>query len=162
MEPMRSDPKDVNVVAAGEGLPKRSVAASVRRATLFLLAIALVYFFIWVPWRTSPSNFPLFLGFGMIQIAAIYTQVLRDGVMAWDAPPLFLNSFMFLLVSGLALVGFVIGLLIGFKSKPWWEGLLLPIPPFVFATYLFRRPNPAPPLSVGLGTLLLSLILKAI
>lgn len=93
----------------------------------------MAYFFIWVPWRSSRANFLLFLGFGMIQIAGVYTQDLHDSVMAWDAPPLFMNPFMFLFVSGLALLGFATELIVGARSKAWWEALLLPIPPFVLA-----------------------------
>jgi hypothetical protein len=157
---MKTDPQHVS--AAHEGFPKDSVAVSVRRAILFLLAMSIAYFFIWVPWRSSPANFLLFLGFGMIQIAAVYTQDLRGSVMAWDAPPLFMNPFMSLFVSGLALLGFATELIIGARSKAWWEALLLPIPPFVLASYTFPRTNPVRPFVVGVAVLLLALVLKII
>jgi hypothetical protein len=161
-EPMRSDPEHVDAVGTPEGFTERGVAVFVRRASLFLLAIALAYFFVWVPWRSSRPNFLFFLGFGMVQIAAVYTQDLCGSAMAWDAPPLILNPFMSLLVSCLALVGLAIELVIAYASKPWWEFLLLPIPPFIFATYLFRRSNPIPPFVAGVFTLLIALYLKII
>lgn len=166
---MRSDPQDVNTVGAHKGLPKDSVAVSVRRAILFLLAMSVAYFFIWVPWRSSRANFLLFLGFGMIQIAAVYTQDLRESLKAGDAQtlyvwllrsPLFMNPFMSLLVTALALLGFATELIIGGRSKAWWEALLLPLPPIVLASYTFPRTNPVRPFFVGVGALILALVLK--
>jgi hypothetical protein len=72
-----------------------------------------------------------------------------------------MNPFVSLFVSGLALVGFVIKLKIGFGSKPWWEALLLPIPPFLFTgVVLFPRHNPVQPFFVGVAALLIALVLK--
>lgn len=131
-----------------------------RRAILFLLATSIVYFFIWIPWRTSRSNFLLFLGFGMIQIAAVYTQDLRGSAMAWDAPPLFMNPFVSLFVSSLAVVGLGTELVVGGRSKALWVALLLPFPPLALATYVFPRTNPVRPFFVGIVLLMLALVLK--
>ena len=155
---MKTDSQHVNPVR--EGFPKDSSAVSVRGFVLFLLVIGMAYFFIWAPWRSSRANFLLFLGFGMIQIAAVYSQDLHDSVMALDAPPLFMNPFMLLFVTGLALLGFAIELIIGARAKAWWEAVLLPIPPIVLASYCFRRTNPVPPFFVGLVALLVALTLK--
>jgi len=159
---MQSDPQHVKKVEprTGFGFPKDSVAVYVRRAILFLLVMSIAYFFIWVPWRSSPANFFLFYGFGMIQIGAVYTQDLRESVMAFDAPPLFMNPFVSLIVTGLALLGFATELIIGGRSKAWWEAVLLPVPPFVLASYTFPRTNPVPPFFVGIAALLLALVLK--
>jgi hypothetical protein len=156
---MQPGTKQVRTVEAGGG---RSFAVSVRRTILFLLVMSIAYFFIWVPWRNSPANFLFFFGFGMIQIAAVYTQDLRDSVMAYDSPPLFTNPFMLLFVSGLALLGFVIELKIGGKSKVWWEAALLTIPPVVFASYTFPRTDPVRPFFVGIAALLLAVVLKIV
>ncbi len=159
---MNTDAQRAGAVVAHERLPKHSVAVSVRRAILFLLVMSIAYFFIWVPWRSSRANFLLFIGFGMIQIAAVYTQDLRGSVMVWDAPPLFMNPFMSLFVSGLALFGFATELIIGGRLKALWETLLLPIPPFILASYVFPRTNPVRPFFVGVAALILALVLKII
>ena len=71
-----------------------------------------------------------------------------------------MKPVVFLLVSGLALLGFATELAVGARSKAWWEALLLPIPPFVFASYSFRRTNPLPPFFAGFVALLIALALK--
>jgi len=93
---MQSNPHQVKTVEALAGAPRNSFAVSVRHGILFLFAISIAYFFIWIPWRNSRANILFFYGFGLIQIAAVYTQDLNDdprSVLA--APPLFLNPFMF-------------------------------------------------------------------
>lgn len=172
LEPMKSDTQYVNAVGTRKGFPKDSFAVSVRRFVMFLLGIGLGYVFIWVPWRSSRVDFLLFYGFGAIQVSAMYTQELRESLTARDAQtlyvwllrsPVFMNPFMSLFVSGLALVGFVVELKIGFGSKPWWQALLLPIPPFLFTgVVLFPRHNPVPPFFVGVAALLVALVLKTI
>src|SRR5258708_17702367 len=124
LKPTQSDTQHVSAGGARKRFSKGSVAASAWRTILFLSVISMAYFFIWVPWRSSRVKFLLFYGFGMIQIAAVYTQDLRESVMAFDAPPLFMNPFMSLFVTGLALLRFATGLIIGGRSKNWLEALL--------------------------------------
>jgi len=161
---MKSDKHHLNAIATREGFPKDSFAVFVRRSYQNLLMICMAYFFIWVPWRGSRVDLLLFIGFGMIQVAGFYVQDLADNPMPpITGPLLFLNPFMSFFVLGLGLLGFVVELIVGFVSKPWWEALLLPIPPYIFTLlFAFPRRNPAPPFFAGVLALLLALMLKAI
>jgi len=58
------------------------------------------------------------------------------------------------------MVGVVVELTIGFGSKPWWQALLLPIPPLLLAAYLFRRPSPVLPFFLGIAAVFLAIVLK--
>ncbi len=137
-------------------MKKEPLAVSVRRFVLFLIKLCILYFFIWVPWRTNRASFLLFFGSGMIQVAATYAQEWNPAVI----PPLFMNSFMRLFVSLLAIAAFVVELVVGFGTKPWWEALLLPIPPFLIASVWYKGRNPAPPFFTGAIALVVALLLK--
>jgi hypothetical protein len=143
-----------------EDFPKDSGGVFLRRFVVFLLGLVLAYCFMWLPWRSSRADFLFFIGCGMIQLAAVYTHDLRARVMAWDAPSLFMNPFMYLFVSLLSLAGFVLELMVGFGTKPWWEALLLPIPPFMFAGLWYTRHNPVFPFFTGVFALVLAFLLK--
>jgi hypothetical protein len=137
-------------------LAKEPFAVRVRRLILLLVEICILYFFIWVPWRASRASFLLFLGFGMVQVAATYTNEWNPAVV----PPLFMNRAVRVVVSLLGIAGFVVELVVGFGAKPWWEALLLPVPPFALASVWFKSRNPAPPFFAGAVALLLALLLK--
>jgi hypothetical protein len=124
-ESLQPEKSHIRTLETMEDFPKDSGGVFLRRFVVFLLGLVLAYFFMWLPWRSSRADFLFFVGCGMIQLAAVY--------MAWDAPPLFMNPFMSLCVSLLSLAGFVLELIVGFGAKPWWEALLLPIPPLMFA-----------------------------
>jgi len=164
MEPMKSAKQHLKAIATGERFPKDSFAVFVRRSCQNLLMICMAYFFIWVPWRGSRVDLLLFIGFGMIQVAGFYMQDLADNPMApITGPLLFLNPFMSFVVLGLGLVGLVVELIVGFVSKPWWEALLLPIPPYIFTLlFAFPRRNPAPPFFAGVFALFLGVVLKTL
>jgi hypothetical protein len=140
-------------MSAEEVLTKQPFAVSVRRFILFLAELCILYFFIWIPWRPNRVLFLLFFGVGMIQIAATYAQENNP-----HKPALFMGNIMILLVSILAVAGFIGELVIGFRAKPWWEALLLPIPPFMIASVWFRSRNPAPPFFIGILALFLALL----
>jgi len=94
----------------------------------------------------------------MVQLAATYTSE-ENPV---DKPPLFMGNLPMVFIGLLALAGFVVELVVGFKAKPWWEALLLPIPPFAFASVWYKRHNPAPPFFTGIFALLLALLGKLV
>lgn len=96
----------------------------------------------------------------MTQLAALYTHDLRNSGMAWDGPVFFMNPLVSAFVTLLGLGGFVAELVVGFGSKPWWEALLLPIPPFMFASVWYKRHNPVFPSFTGAFALVLALLLK--
>jgi hypothetical protein len=145
-------------IDANEAPQKEPLAVSIRRFVLFLVELCILYFFIWVPWRTNRASFLLFFGSGMIQVAAIYAQEWNPGV----TPPLFMNGLVRLFVGLLAVALFVFELVIGFGAKPWWEALLLPIPPFIIASVWYKSRNPSWPFISGTIALLLALLLKAL
>jgi hypothetical protein len=159
---MQSDPQHAKQIVAIRGLTKDSFAIFVWRTIQNLLMVCMAYFFIWIPWRGSRAHFLLFIGFGMVQVAGFYVQDLGDNPMARiTGPLLFLNPLMAIFVNGLGLVGFVVELIVGFGAKPWWEALLLPIPPYIFTLlFVFPRRNPAPPFFAGIFALFLALMLK--
>ncbi len=131
-------------------------AVKVRQFALFVVEVCILYFLIWVPWRTSRASFLVFFGFGMIQVAATYANEFNPGV----TPPLFMAVLMRVFVGLLAISGLVVELVIGFGAKPWWEALLLPAPPFVIASVWFKSRNPAPPFFAGIFGLMMALLLK--
>ena len=136
-------------------------AMTVRKFIVLLVVLCLGYFLIWLPWRNSRTDFLLFFGCGMIQLAATYTHDLRkDPANYVLGPILFLNPFMYLFVSALAFVGLIFELTVGFNAKPWWEALLLPIPPFAFASVWYKRHNPVLPFFTGIIALVVALLLK--
>jgi hypothetical protein len=94
----------------------------------------------------------------MIQVAATYAQEWNPAV----TPPLFMNSLVRLFVGLLALALFVLELVVGFGAKPWWEALLLPVPPFMIASVWYKSRNPALPFFSGTIALVLALVLKAL
>jgi len=135
-------------------LHEATFAARVRRGryVLLLVVLGMTYLFIWLPWKVSPISFFIFLGFGLIQTAGIYCQD-NGPSRAPDVPPLFLNRIVCVLVMILGLLGLISEFVIGFRSKPWWEALLLPVPPFIVTGIWFVRHNPAPPFFVGIAAL---------
>ena len=124
----------------------------VRQFILFLVEIAALYFFIWLPWHTSRPSFLFFFGVGMIQVSATY---ISEAISVTIGDTL-LSLFVMLVAFG----GLIAELYIGWHSKPWWQALLLPVPPFFLATVWFKSRNPAPPFFAALPFLLLALLLK--
>jgi len=143
---------------ANEALQKEPLAVSIRRFVLFLVELCILYVFIWVPWRINRASFLLFFGSGMIQVAATYAQESNPAV----TPPLFMNALVRLFVGLLAVALFVFELVVGFGTKPWWEALLLPIPPFVIASVWYKGRNPILPFFSGVIALVLALLLKVL
>jgi len=141
---------------ASEQAVKQPFDVTVRKGVLLFLALACLYWFVWVPWRPSRVSFLVFFGFGMIQLAATYVNEFNPA----DIPPLFMSSLVRLFIRLLAVAGLVIELALGFGAKPWWEALLLPIPPFAFASVLYRIHNPAPSFFTGVMALVMALLLK--
>jgi hypothetical protein len=137
-----------------ERAAKEPFAVKVRRFVLFLVAVCIIYFFIWVPWHTNRASFLIFCGFGAIQVAATYVNEFNPYI-----PPLFMSSLVRVFVSLLAIAGLVFELVVGFGAKPWWEALLLPIPPFAIASIWFKSRNPAPPFFTGILALVVALLL---
>ncbi len=134
-------------------LPKKEPpAVNVWRFILFLVEIAVLHFFIWLPWRTSRPSFLLFFGVGMVQVSATYISETKDVTLG--------DSLLSLFVMLLAIGGLIAELYVGWHSKPWWQALLLPMPPFFLATVWFKSRNPAPPFFAALPFLLLALLLK--
>jgi hypothetical protein len=139
-----------------ENPAKEPFAVTIRKFVLWLLAFGCLYLFVWVPWRPSRASFLAFFGFGMIQLAGTYVSESNPV----DIPPLFMSSLVSLFVMLLAVAGFVVELILGFGAKPWWEALLLPLPPFLFASVFYRVHNPAPPLFTGIFALGVALMLR--
>jgi len=139
-----------------EQATKQPFAVTVRRFVLLLLALGLLYLLVWVPWRPSRATFLIFFGFGMIQLAATYVNEFNPA----DIPPLFMRSFVRVFVGLLAIAGLVVELVVGFRAKPWWEAVLLPLPPFAFASVFYRIHNPAPSFFTGVIALVMALLLK--
>ena len=133
-------------------LPKEPPAVRMRRFVLFLVEMSILYFLIWLPWRTSRASFLLFFGFGMIQVSATYISESKSTT--WG------DTLLSLFVMLLAVGGFIAELVVGFRGKPWWEALLLPVPPFALASVWFKSRNPAPPFFSGVPFLVLALLLK--
>jgi hypothetical protein len=139
-----------------ENPAKEPFAVTVRKFVLLLLALGCLYLFVWLPWRPSRASFLVFLGFGMIQLAATYVSQFNPV----DIPPLFMNSLVRVFVMLLAVAGLVVELILGFGGKPWWEALLLPLPPFLFASVFYRVHNPAPSFFTGVIALVVALLLR--
>ena len=139
-------------------LRKEPFAVSLRRLALFIVELLILYFFIWLPWRPSRASFLLFFGAGMIQVAATYALEWNPAVI----PPLFMNSLVRVFVGLLAITTFVIELVVGFGNKPWWEALLLPLPPLVIASVWYKSRNPAPPFFTGIIALLLAYLVTLV
>jgi hypothetical protein len=138
---------------ANPALPaKEPSAVKIRRFILLLVEMAVLYFFIYLPWRTIQANFLFFFGFGMIQVSATYISESKSTT--WG------DTLLSLFVMTLAIGGFIAEIVVGWHSKPWWEALLLPIPPFALASVWFKSHNPAPPFFAALPFLLLALLLK--
>jgi hypothetical protein len=134
-------------------LPKGTMPASIRRVVLFLVEIACWYGFVWVPWRVHPGIFLLFVGAGMIQTAATYTQEWNPAV----TPPIFMSVIAKVIVGLFALGLLVTQIVVGFDMKPWWEALLLLVSPFLLSGLWYRNHNPAPPFFTGLAALVAAL-----
>lgn len=138
--------------ANANAVPKEPPAVRARRFVLFLVEIAMLYFLIWLPWRTSRASFLLFFGFGMIQVSATYISESKSTT--WR------DTLLSLFVMLLAIGGLIAEIMVGWHAKPWWEALLLPIPPFALASVWFKSRNPAPPFFAGIPFLALALLLK--
>jgi hypothetical protein len=141
---------------ASEQAVKEPFDVTVRKGVLLFLAFACLYWFVWIPWRPSRASFLIFFGFGMIQLAATYVSEFNPG----DIPPLFMSSFVSLFLMLLAIAGLVVELVLGFRAKPWWEALLLPLAPFAFASVMYRVRNPAPSFFTGVIALVMAVLLK--
>jgi len=86
------------------------------------------------------------------RVAGIYCQE-NGPSRSPDIPPLFMNRIVCVLVMILGLLGLISEFVIGFRSKSWWEALLLPVPPFIVTGIWFVRHNPARPFFVGIAAL---------
>jgi hypothetical protein len=146
-------------------------AIMVRQISMTLIGLFLTYLFLWLPWQTNRSHFLLFFGAGLIQLSVIYMEDVRDDPMGFrfaEPKPLFLsasllcvNNLVYLIVLALAIAGLVMELVVGFHGKPWWEAILLPVPPYLFGLLiLFPRHNPAPPFIAGIAAFIIALGLK--
>ena len=88
----------------------------------------------------------------MVQVSATYISETKSVTLG--------DSLLSLFVMLLAIGGLIAELYVGWHSKPWWQALLLPVPPFCLASVWFKSRNPAPPFFAALPFLLLALLLR--